>query len=74
MKHIVLNIDGMTCGHCVAAVRKELSGVPSVVVRDVRIGSAELDFDETRVPRERLEAAVAAAGYKVLGQPAPETR
>ena len=31
----VLKIDGMTCGHCVAAVRKALEETPGVESADV---------------------------------------
>ncbi len=59
-------IDGMSCQHCVMAVRKELAKVQGVEVRDVRIGSASVAFDETRVDAARVEAAIADAGYRVL--------
>lgn len=38
-----LRIDGMTCGHCVAAVTKALSAVPGVKVRSVAVGSAVIE-------------------------------
>ncbi len=66
MKTIELEIEGMTCGHCVMAVRKELSKLPKVVVEDVRIGSAKVQVDETTVTNEQLAAAVEEAGYRVV--------
>lgn len=59
-------IEGMSCQHCVMAVRKELARVPGVEIRDVRIGSASVAYDETRTDAARLEAAIAKAGYRVL--------
>ena len=58
-------IDGMSCGHCVAAVRKALEGVGSVTVKNVAVGSATLEFDEARVTDSEITAAVDAAGYSV---------
>ncbi len=59
-------IEGMSCQHCVMAVRKELAKVQGVEIREIRIGSASVTYDETRTDAARLEAAIAKAGYKVL--------
>jgi copper chaperone len=66
MKTTELKIEGMHCGHCVMAVRKELGKLANVKVEDVQIGSATLVIDETRVTREQLTNAVEQAGYKVV--------
>jgi len=57
-------IEGMNCQHCVMAVRKELAKIEGVDIRDVRIGSASLAYDEKKIDVERIKAAVTAAGYK----------
>lgn len=59
-----LDIEGMSCGHCVKAVREALTGVEGVEVRDVSIGSADIAVDERRAPRERILDAIADAGYQ----------
>ena len=45
MEHLSLTIEGMTCEHCLRAVRGRLEQTPGVKVGDVSIGSATLDFD-----------------------------
>ncbi len=65
MAEIELSIEGMSCQHCVMAVRKGLAAVGGVEVREVRIGSARVAYDETKVDAARIEAAVTAAGYRV---------
>lgn len=64
MTKIHLDIEGMSCGHCVRAVRDALSAVDGVEVRDVSIGSADIAVDERRAPRDRILDAVADAGYQ----------
>ena len=64
MRTHTLKIQGMSCGHCVMAVRKELSKVAAVT--DVQIGSAVVEVDETRVSDDALRRAVAEAGYAVV--------
>lgn len=40
MEEIVLQVNGMSCGHCVAAVGKLLEEVPGVTTYDVSLESA----------------------------------
>lgn len=65
MKNDQLKIQGMSCQHCVMAVKKELSKL-NINVKDVRIGSAEVEYDETKVTRNDIDKAIAEAGYKVI--------
>jgi copper chaperone CopZ len=69
MERAVLHIDGMSCGHCLNAVNRALAEMPGVEVDTVRIGRAELRYDEARVSPAQLEAAVAEAGYRATVQP-----
>ena len=57
-----LAIDGMSCQHCVASVRKALDSLEGVEVRSVEIGTAEVTSD---VPRGELVAAIEDAGFSV---------
>jgi len=68
MKTAELKIEGMHCGHCVMAVRKELSRLPDVKVEDVVIGSARVQYDEDKVSVQQLARAVEAAGYRLISQ------
>lgn len=64
MKTLTLHIDGMHCGHCLNAVTRALGALPGVELRSVRIGRAELGYDEGVMDAERIAAAVADAGYR----------
>jgi len=61
-----IRIQGMSCEHCVMAVRRELSRLEGVTVKEVRIGSAVVSYDERTVTPTRLNSAVEEAGYTVL--------
>jgi len=68
---LTLAIDGMSCGHCVQAVTKALSAVPSVRVRSVAVGSAELEAAGPNAANDAL-AALEEAGYTAkVTSPAP---
>ena len=62
-----LNVEGMSCGHCKAAVEGELDRLPGVEFSnaDFERGTVEVRYDEGRVTAEDLEAAVEKAGYAV---------
>ena len=60
----ILDIEGMSCVHCVRAVVTGLGGVPGVTGADVKIGQAVVDHGP-RVPLSRLREAIELAGYKV---------
>ena len=60
-----LTISGMSCGHCVAAVRHALDGVEGAEVEEVRIGEARVAYDPARTDRAALAAALAEEGYPV---------
>ena len=66
-----IQIDGMTCGHCVASVTEELSGLPGVsdVQVDLVAGgtSTATITSEGQPAPEDLEAAVKEAGYSIAG-------
>ena len=65
MKVQELAIQGMSCGHCVMAVRKGLGTIPSLIVESIEIGKAVVRYDETRVKVEDIRRAVEETGYSV---------
>jgi copper chaperone len=67
MQHLTLHIEGMSCGHCLHAVSRALTELPGVEVESVRMGRAELRYDEQHMNPARIEAAVADAGYRATG-------
>jgi copper chaperone len=60
-------ISGMTCHHCVMAVKKELEKIQALDVKDVRVGTVQVAYDESKVDPGRIREAVAEAGYSVVG-------
>lgn len=64
MEHMSLAIDGMSCSHCVAAVRGALDELDGVDAEKVEIGSATIAYDPAKANPREIVAAVAAAGYQ----------
>lgn len=66
MERMELKLQGMSCGHCVAAVRGALERLEGVAVEDVGIGEARVVFDPARVSAAQIAAAVEEEGYAVV--------
>jgi copper chaperone CopZ len=68
MRQATLHIEGMSCGHCLNAVNQALGSLPGVRIEQIRIGRADVSYDESVTDPSRLEAAVAQAGYRATTQ------
>lgn len=63
MRETTLTIDGMSCGHCVGSVKQALTEVDGLTIQTVGVGSATVQYDESRVSPAQIADAVSAAGY-----------
>jgi copper chaperone CopZ len=63
MQRIDVAIEGMSCNHCVARVRRTLEALNGVRVGKVEIGSAEVEIDAARTTSADIIAALDDAGY-----------
>lgn len=61
-----LEIGGMSCGHCVKAVKDALAELDGVTAEEVRIGRATVSFDASTIPSESIAEKIRDAGYTVL--------
>lgn len=70
METITMNVQGMTCGGCVASVTRVLKGMPGVedVAVTLQPGAARVTFDPARTGAPALKAAVEDAGFDVVGE------
>jgi copper chaperone CopZ len=66
----VLQIEGMSCTHCVHTVQNALNDLEGVHVEAVAIGSAHVVYDAAQVDRQALISAIEETGFEV-GKPSP---
>ncbi|CAM4071857.1 copper chaperone CopZ [Geobacillus sp. FSL K6-0789] len=64
---ITLQVQGMTCGHCKAAVTNALQALDGVGRVEVHLqeGTVDVEYDETKVSVEKLKEAIEEQGYDV---------
>lgn len=68
MQTKVLNVEGMSCEHCVNAVKGavgELAGISSVDV-DLQAKTATVAFEEGKVKLEEIKDAIEEQGFDVV--------
>ncbi len=65
MKKIV-KVNGMSCGHCAAAVKRAAGGVPGVASALVSLekGEVELEYDGGGDTLEAVKKALGRAGFR----------
>ena len=63
MESLKLTIEGMSCEHCVRAVRNRLTATPGVTVDEVAIGSATVRYDPSKTNVDEIEDIIADDGY-----------
>lgn len=60
-------VTGMTCGHCAASVREEISELGGVTNVEVNVETGAVTVaSEAELARESVEAAVKEAGYALV--------
>lgn len=62
-------VSGMTCGHCVASVKEEVSEISGVTAVEVELETGRLVVvSSSPVDPAAVRAAVDEAGYDVTGE------
>lgn len=64
-RELVLTVPGMTCGHCEAAVKREVGSVSGVSEVDVDLESKLVTVRGEALDRDDIVAAIDEAGYDV---------
>lgn len=68
METALLKVEGMSCNHCVSSVEGnvgKLEGVANVIV-DLDQGMVEINFDSSKVSKDKIKAVIEDQGYDVV--------
>lgn len=63
---ITLNVPGMSCGHCEAAIKTEVGQVAGVSAVNVDLATKIVTVDGDQLDLDAIVAAVAEAGFEVV--------
>jgi|SRR5690625_2634465 len=68
MKQITLQVQGMSCGHCVSSIEDnvgEINGVKSITVK-LEDGKVEVEYDANKVTIDDVKKEIEELGYEVV--------
>ncbi len=68
MEKTILKVDGMSCEHCVKAVKNAvgaLSGINNVSV-DLSAKTVEVEYDPQKSPLDKIKSEIEEQGYEVI--------
>lgn len=69
MAKTILNVDGMSCEHCVKAIKKAVGALPGVsdVTVDLSAKTVAVDHDPVQAPQDKIKSEIEDQGYEVIG-------
>lgn len=67
MVETTIQVEGMSCQHCVMRVKRAVEGLAGIANSDVQIGKVTVTFDEAKIQKKEIEDAIVKAGYKIKG-------
>lgn len=63
-----VTVEGMTCGHCVGSVTKEIKDIAGVTEVTIDLASGKVSIESTEpIEPAVIAAAVDEAGYAIVG-------
>lgn len=65
MTDLRIQIDGMTCQHCVMRVKQAIESLPGIQDVTVEIGTVSISFDASVIQQKEIEEAIVTAGYTI---------
>jgi len=67
MEKILLNVEGMSCSHCVKAVTNAVEGLNGVKFVEVNLESktASIEYDAEKITPELIKKAIEEEGYDI---------
>lgn len=67
MKNVILNVQGMSCGHCVKAIEGSVGQLEGVNQVKVKLDEAlvEVSFNESQVSLDKIKETIEDQGYDV---------
>ena len=67
METTIINVEGMSCEHCVKAVTNAVGALPGVgsVSVDLGAGTATVEYDASQTPLGKIKAEIEDQGFDV---------
>jgi copper chaperone len=65
MKQVTLQVNGMSCQHCVNSIENALKDIGASGTVDLKSNSVTVQFDESKITIDTVKEAIEEQGYDV---------
>ena len=67
MEQTIINVEGMSCEHCVKAVTNAVGALPGIgsVAVDLDAGTVTVEYDAAQSPLDKIKAEIEDQGFDV---------
>ena len=62
----VLQVNGMSCQHCVNSIEKAVKEIGGAAQVDLKNSSVKVEFDESKLSLQAIKEAIEEQGYDVV--------
>lgn len=66
MQNVKLQVEGMSCGHCVSSIEGAVHNVGASAKVDLGSKTVTVDYDEAKVSLAAIKEAIEDQGYDVV--------
>ncbi|PYI50841.1 copper ion binding protein [Paenibacillus flagellatus] len=66
MQNVKLQVEGMSCGHCVSSIEGAVRNVGASAKVDLGSKTVTVDYDEAKVSLAAIKEAIEDQGYDVV--------
>ena len=66
MQNVKLNVQGMSCGHCVNSIQNALKDVGANGKADLSSKTVLVEYNEEKLSLEKIKETIEEQGYDVL--------
>ena len=66
MQASTFNVDGMSCEHCVNAIKNALLAIPGVTAVEIVLKSRTVIVNGDSFSRDAVAAAITGLGYRIV--------
>jgi copper chaperone len=65
MQQVTLQVNGMSCQHCVNSIEKALKEIGASGQVDLNTNSVVVEYDDSKLSLEKVKEAIEDQGYDV---------
>lgn len=66
MKQVTINVEGMSCNHCVSSIEGALKNAGMSGKVDLGSNTVTVDYDENKTSVEQIKETIEEQGYDIV--------